>query len=163
LSGGQATTTWTDSRGNTALLFISPNPSGSNSNSYSYYDSTGALRTISMDFQTLTIGTNFGCSGVVEYSGSAKLPTAIHLPNNQAYAITYEPTPGNSTKYAGRIQKITLPSGGYVQFNYGGSNGGINCADGSTLNVTVVRSDGTATTTTQYSRAQVAGIWQTTV
>jgi RHS repeat-associated protein len=162
-TNGQTTTTWTDSRGKTALLLISPNPTNTQNDSYSYYDSTGTLRTVSLQNQTLNIATNFACSGVTEYSGTAKLPTAITLANGQSYTISYEPTPGISGKYTGRIQQITLPAGGYVQFTYGGSNDGINCADGSTLNLTIVRSDGSTTTTTQYSRAQVGTVWQTTI
>jgi hypothetical protein len=162
-NNGQTTTTWTDSRGRTAFQVISPNPTNTLSDTYSYYDATNTLRSVYVQSQTLNIATNFTCSGVVEYTGTAKLPTTITLANNQSYTISYEPTPGNTGKVTGRIQKITLPSGGYIQFTYGGVNDGINCTDGTELNLTVVRSDGTTTTTTQYSRAQVGGVWQTTV
>jgi RHS repeat-associated protein len=162
-STGQTTTTWTDSRGKTAFQVISPNPTNTLSSTYSYYDATNTLRSVYVQNQTLSIATNFACSGVVEYTGTATLPTTITLANNQSYTISYEPTPGNTGKVTGRIQKITLPSGGYVQFTYGGSNDGINCTDGTELNLTVARSDGTTTTTTQYSRAQPGGVWQTTV
>jgi RHS repeat-associated protein len=162
-STGQTTTTWTDSRGKTAFQVISPNPTNTQSSTYSYYDATNTLRSVYVQYQTLSIATNFACSGIVEYTGTATLPTTITLPNNQSYTISYEPTPGNTGKVTGRIQKITLPSGGYIQFTYDGSNDGINCTDGTELNLTVVRSDGTTTTTTQYSRAQPGGIWQTTV
>lgn len=162
-SNGQTTTTWTDSRGKTAVQLISPNPTNTLTDTYIYYDSTGTQRTVYLQNQSLSIGTNFGCSGVGEYTGTATLPTTITLANNQSYAISYEPTPGRTGYYSGRIQKITLPSGGYVQFTYGSTNDGINCADGSTLSLTVVRSDGSTTTTTQYSRAQVSGTWQTTI
>src|SRR5882672_9511314 len=160
---GQTTTTWTDSRGRTAFQLVSPNPTNTLSDTYSYYDPTGTLRSVYLQNQTLNIATNFACSGIVEYSGTATLPTTITLPNNQSYTISYEPTPGISGKYTGRIQKISFPSGGYVQFTYGGANDGINCADGSGLGLTVARNDGTTATTTQYSRAQVGGVWQTTV
>ncbi len=159
----QTTTTWTDSRGKTAFQLISPSTTNTLTDSYSYYDATNTLRSAYVQNQSLSIATNFACSGVVEYTGTATLPTTITLANNQSYTISYEPTPGNTGKVTGRIQKITLPSGGYVQFTYGGSNDGINCTDGTELNLTVVRSDGTTTTTTQYSRAQVGGVWQTTV
>jgi YD repeat-containing protein len=162
-STGQTTTTWTDSRGKTALQVLSPNPAQTLSDTYSYYDSGGNLQTATVNYQTLNIATNFGCSGIVEYSGTATVPMNIHLTNGQSYTFSYEPTPNVTGKWTGRIQKITLPSGGYVQYTYGTTNDGISCSDGSTANLTVTRSDGTNTTTTAYARAQVGGVWQTTI
>ncbi len=163
ITAGQTSTTWTDSRNKTAVWYLSPNPTNTLSDTYTYYDASGNPQTVSVQYQTLNIATHFACSGVIEYTGTATLPTTITLANSQHYTIAYEPTPTVSGSYTGRIQKITLPSGGFVQYTYGTANGGVNCSDGSTVNLTVVSSDGTTTTTTQYQRAQVAGVWQTTV
>jgi hypothetical protein len=130
-------TDWTDSAGRLALKIIG----GNTSTQYKFYDPTGAYQTTTLNLQTFNIKTNFGCSGVVEYNNTAVLPVSLVLPNNQAYQFTYEPTPGNSGYYTGRLQRITLPTGGYYEYDYTGANDGINCADGTTLSMNRVVSE----------------------
>jgi RHS repeat-associated protein len=141
-------TDWTDSAGRVALKVIT----SSTSIKYEFLDPTGHYQTTTVNFSLVNVKTNFGCSGVIEYSGSLYLTTSIVLPNNQTYTFAYEPTPGNSGYYTGRVQQVTLPTGGYYQYNYTGSNDGINCADGSTIGMNQVVSDGTNTATWKYSR-----------
>jgi RHS repeat-associated protein len=94
---------------------------------------------------SLSILTNFGCSGKSEYPGTHNLPTSIVLPDGSQYSFTYEPTPGHAGNVTGRLASITLPTGGVIQYAYTGSNNGINCADGSTAGLTVTTPDGATT------------------
>jgi len=74
---GQTTTTWTDSRGKTALLVISPNPTNTQSDTYSYYDSSGILQSAYVYHQTLNIATNFGCSALWNTPALRRFPPAF--------------------------------------------------------------------------------------
>jgi RHS repeat-associated protein len=77
-----------------------------------------------------TLATKFGCSGISEVGPTPNvyLPTSITTPTGGTYAITYETTPGYSSKYTtGRIGSITLPYGGSISYAYAGGNNGINC------------------------------------
>jgi hypothetical protein len=85
-------TDWTDSVGRLALKVIA----GTSAIQYKFLDPTGAYQTTTLNLQTLNIKTNFGCSGVTEYSGTANLPSTLVLPNGQTYTFTYEPTSGFS-------------------------------------------------------------------
>jgi hypothetical protein len=76
----------------------------------------------------------------------------MQLPNGQSYTFTYEPTPGFSGYYTGRLLKVTLPNGGYLEYDYTGANDGINCGDGTTLNLTRKVNDGTNTRVWTFSR-----------
>src|SRR6266478_4706277 len=142
-------TDWTDSAGRTALKIVT----GSSSIQYKFLDPTGAYQTTTLNLQNLSVKTNFGCSGVVEYTRTASVPQSIVFPNNQQYSFTYESYVQNSTTYyTGRLQRVTLPTGGYYEYDYTGSNGGLNCADGTTLSMNKVVSDGTNSATWSYVR-----------
>jgi len=64
-------TTWTDTAGHTVLVI----DSSSNPILYKYQDTSGASQQIRVTTSTLAIKTNFQCSGVVEYTGVATVPT----------------------------------------------------------------------------------------
>lgn len=130
-------TDWTDSAGRVALKVIT----GASSIQYEYLDPNGAYQTTTLNLAPLSVKTNFACSGVVEYTGTATLPSSIVLPNGQQYQFNYEPSPGNSGYFTGRLQKVTLPTGGTYEYDYPGANDGINCADGTTLAVNRTVSD----------------------
>ncbi len=152
-------TNWTDTAGRLALKVIV----GTSSTAYEYFDPTGAYQTTTVKYQNYDVRTNFGCSGITEYSNTAtNLPYEIDLPNGQKYLFTYEATPGYSGDVTGRLSKITLPTGGYYQYAYPGSNDGTNCADGTALNMTVTIYDGTNTPVWTYARTGVSGAAGTT-
>ena len=101
-------------------------------------------------------------AGIAEYSASSvSLPTKITLPDNTFYSLSYEPTPGGGG-YTGRVQSITLPTGGTITYGYGSTNDGVSCVDGSTVSLTRTTPD-TGSHSWQYSRAQVGTNWQTTI
>jgi RHS repeat-associated protein len=141
-------TDWTDSAGRLALKTIT----GTSTMTYQYLDPTGAYQTTTLNLQTLNIKTNFQCSGVTEYTGTASLPSTLVLPNSQTYTFTYEPSPGNSGYYTGRLQRVALPTGGYYEYDYPGAHDSINCTDGTTLSMNRVVSDGTTSATWNYVR-----------
>jgi RHS repeat-associated protein len=128
------------------------------------YPETSGNATYTMKYSStaVNIKTNFGCSGVGEYTATGVyLVSSIVLPDGSQYGFTYEQTPGYSTDTTARISKVTLPTGGTITYDYTGSNDGTNCADGSALNLTRTLSPGGAWT---YARSNVSGKhWQTTV
>ena len=95
---------WTDSVGRVALKIITT----STSIQYKFLDPTGAYQTTTLNLGSFNVKTNFGCSGIIEYSAVNNLPTSAVFPNGQTYQFSYEPTPGNSGYYTGRVQKVTL-------------------------------------------------------
>jgi RHS repeat-associated protein len=151
-------TDWIDSVGRTALKITT----SSGSISYQWLSPTGSYNTTTVLSQSYNIKTNFGCSGMVEYTGTATLPYEIDLPNGKKYLFTYEDTPNFSGYTTGRLKRLTLPSGGYYEYAYSGSNGGINCADGSAMTMTRVINDGTTSNSWQYARTGVTGLAGTT-
>jgi RHS repeat-associated protein len=148
---------WTDSSGRIALK-IPTEPL-----SYSYQDTTGTYQTIGYAQQLFNLRTNFGCAGVVEFNDPEYLPVSFTYPNGLSYTFTYEPTPGNSGYVTGRISKVTLPNGGYIQYQYGSTNDGINCADGTVLSLTRTVYDGTNTNVWTFNRTPSGSNWLTTI
>jgi RHS repeat-associated protein len=158
-------TDWRDTANHTALRIVT---NGSNVE-YHYLDTTNTDQKFTLRYQNYSIKTNFGCSGVVEYNQSGTLPQVslpyeLDLPNGRTYSFSYEPTPGSTGFYTGRLQQITLPTGGTIQYTYPTApNYGVNCTDGSIVNLSRAASDGTSTSTWQYVRAPSGSNWITTV
>ncbi|MGA8221249.1 MAG: RHS repeat-associated core domain-containing protein [Candidatus Acidiferrales bacterium] len=152
-------TDWTDSAGHLALKIIS----GTGNIQYEVLDPNGNYQTTTATLTSYNIKTNFGCSGVTEHTGTASLPSTISVPTGLSYTIAYEATPGNSGYYTGRVSKVTLPNGGYVQFQYGSTNDGIDCTDGTVLSLTRTQNDGTTSSIWTFSRAPSGSNWVTTV
>jgi YD repeat-containing protein len=88
------------------------------------------------------------------------LPTQILLGDGSSYTFDYElsTAPGHTSDTTGRISKITLPTGGYIQYAYTGTN----CTDGSPLQVTKTVNDLTNSAVWSYTRTISSGIWTTT-
>ena len=150
--------TYTDTLGKTALSISGYAPGNT---TMSYTNPSSGSSTYTVSYSAYNIKTNFGCSGVSEYSASsAYLVNQIELPDGRLYSFTYEPTPGYPGYYTGRPVSVTLPTGGSVSYTYPGSNNGINCADGSAAGLTRTTPDGEWT----YSRAlNSSSQWTTTV
>jgi len=125
-----ATISWdggasTDTLGATVLT-LSKNTAG-NPTSASYTDVSGNTQQYVVGYTSIPTLTNFGCSGIAEAGGTKSLPTSILTPTGASYTISYEPTPGNSGYYTGRISKIILPQNGSISYAYSGGNNGIYC------------------------------------
>jgi RHS repeat-associated protein len=149
--------TFTDTLGMTALSVsgTAPNPE-----IFTYTDSSNTQRSVTVNYSTYTVMTAFGCSGIAEYGPtSVSLISSISYPDGSSYSFTYEPTPGASGDITGRIQSITLRTGGKISYTYTGGSNGIVCADGSTAGLTRTTSDGTTT----YTRSGSGSVWTTTI
>jgi YD repeat-containing protein len=160
-------TDWTDTLGQTVLKVVSlPNgPSGQTSEiDYERLAVDGTYQTIALKYTFASIQTAYGCAGVAESAGSGvQLVSEIDLSNGQKYSFSYEPTPGTSGSVTGRLQQVTLPSGGSITYSYPGPNGGIDCSTGAPLQMVRTVSDGTTPETWSYSRVISGGITTTTV
>lgn len=151
-------TDWVDTLGQTVLKTTIQfnNPSGEISETdYNRLAVDGSYQTVAEKYQLFNVKTAFGCSGVNEFTSASDnvlLVSEVDLPNGQKYIFTYEPTPGASGYVTGRIQQVTLPTGGTITYEYTGANGGVNCSDGSLISMTRTISDGVAPATWSYSR-----------
>jgi RHS repeat-associated protein len=152
-------TDWIDSVGRTALKVTK----GSPNTTIQWLNPSGAYETTTVQYSSFNIKTNFAVTGIVEYSGTASLPTEIDLPNGNKYVFTYETTPGYSGYTTGRISQVTLPPGGYYQYSFNGPNDGVNPTSGAPTSLTRTINDGTNTTQWQYSSALSGSNWVTTV
>ncbi|MBZ5526218.1 MAG: hypothetical protein LAP21_28705, partial [Acidobacteriia bacterium] len=114
-----------------------------------------------MNYQALSVRTNFGCNQIAEYSApNQPLLTSIVFPDQSSYTFTYESTPGDAASVTGRIASITLPTGATINYAYTGGSNGIVCDDGSAAGINVTTSDGG---TWQYSRSGSGTQWTTTL
>ena len=148
-------TDWTDSTGVTALKVFYSSATNTTNIYYQFLDGSGTPHNITLYLKLYSIKTSFGCS-LTEYTGSANLPYELDIPTPAGgtlkYTFTYEQYPANSGNYTGRLQRVTLPTGGYYEYDYTGSNDGINCSDGSTLGMNRTVSDGTSSATWNFVR-----------
>jgi len=134
---------------------------------YTYTAPSGQQASVKANYQSFTVRTNFGCSGVTEYGPTSQgLVTEIDLPDwnattnpNSKYTFTYEATPGYSGDVTGRLASITLPTGGTITYSYSGPNNGITCADGSISTLTRTTPDGTWT----YAHSESGSAWSTLI
>src|ERR1700730_17919029 len=147
---GTTETDWIDTVGRRALKVIS----GSTSIQYKFLDPSGSYQTTTANLTPVNVKTNFGCSNIIEYSHTDTLLPSLVLPDGQTYQFSYEPTPGYSGYYTGRVQRVTLPTGGYYEYHYPGSNDGTSCSDGSTLSMDEVVGDGNNSATWNYRRVR---------
>lgn len=116
ISGGAVTDTL-----NTTVLDLS---------NYSYTDALGKTQQYTLSYTPLPVLTNFGCTGILENSGTSTLLTSFQAPTGGGFTLSYEQTPQKSGYYTGRIAKITFPSGGSISYKYSDNNGhnGIDCS-----------------------------------
>jgi RHS repeat-associated protein len=134
---------FTDTLGQTALTVtgFAPNPM-----TFAYTAPSGSNVSYSVKYTPYTVQTNFGCSGIGEYSATnVSLVSEIDLPDGATkYTFTYEPTPGHSGDVTGRLASVTYPTGGTISYAYSGGNNntGINCRDGSVATLTRTTPDG---------------------
>jgi RHS repeat-associated protein len=160
-NGNQITTTsgatFVDTLGMTALRVAGAAPSPK---TFTYTDSGGTARSVTINYASYTVQTNFGCSGVSEFGPTAaSLVNNVTLPDGSSFSFQYEATPGVPANVTGRVKSITLSTGGTITYAYTGGNNGIECGDGSTAGLTRTTADGT----TSYSRSGSGTAWATTV
>jgi len=145
-----------DTLGMTALTVSggAPNPQV-----FTYTTTTGTAASVTINYASYTVQTNFGCSGTNEFPATAaSLVSSVVYPDGSTFSFTYETTPGNGAAVTARIKSITLPTGSTITYTYTGGNNGITCADGSASGLTRVTTDGTTT----YVRSGSGTAWTTT-
>jgi RHS repeat-associated protein len=153
---------FTDTLGQTALT-IAGSGTPTSPFTYTYPAPSGVNAVYTEKYTSQTIKTNFGCSGITEYTASSvPLVSEIDLPDGTKYLFTYEPTPGTPGDVTGRIASITLPTGGEITYAYSGGSNGIVCADGSTATLTRTTPDTGANSWT-YAHSESGTAWTTTV
>lgn len=149
-NGNQITfdgTTITDTLGTTPLTSSGAN-NYPNPFSYSFPNFKSGTSTITVSFvnPAPAIQTAFNCGGIPEESipaGQEPLIDTITLQDGSTYHFTYEQTPGNPSAVTGRLASVKLPTGATISYQYFAANGGINCFDGTTMNLKRITSDGT--------------------
>ncbi len=139
-SGG--TTSFYDTLSSSAVLTLTGSGTSSSPYHYAYPNPAGGTSIVVVNFQTYSVKTNFGCSGITEYSSSQPLISSIVYPDGTKYSFTYEATPSNSGYVTGRVASISLPAGGTISYAYSGGNNGINCEDGTPATLTRTTPDG---------------------
>src|SRR6516162_1196034 len=145
--------------GTVAVLTVTGSGTPSNPVTLTYTAPNGSSPQLKMNYSSFNIKTNFGCGGISEYSANGiNLVSGITLPDGSAYTFSYEPTPGNSGYYTGRLHSVQLPTGGTITYSYSGGSNGITCADGSAATLTRATPDGTWT----YAQAKNSGAASTT-
>jgi RHS repeat-associated protein len=119
---------------------------------YLYYAPSGAQVAVTVTYKTVTVQSDWQCSGVEEYPATQQyLIDKIELADTTYYEFFYEATSNGSGNSTGRISSVSLPTGGSIQYTYtgGDTNLGIFCADGSTAGFNRISSQ---SGTVQYSR-----------
>jgi len=139
----QHVTIWTLTNGQTANQTVQGN---------SVTVTSGSI-TASVTSASYNVKTAFGCPNVSEFTGTIYLPSSITTASGLTYTLAYEPTPGYSGYFTGRLASITSSTGGVTTYTYTGNNGGINCADGTGLGLTEVVNDTINTSTRTYTRS----------
>ncbi len=152
----------------TGLTVVTVSGSAPNPTTFTYTDTGGHAQTVTLNYRTYTVQTNFGCS-VGEYGSNgtttASLVDNITFPDGSAYHFAYEATPGHSSNVTGRLASVTLPQGGVVSYSYSGGNNGIVCADGGAAGLTrsLSADSGSAASTWTYARTPGTGTSHTEV
>jgi RHS repeat-associated protein len=137
----------TDTLGQTAITETFSSGTGSYTDTATYTHSNGQ-NLFNESFivtlpTTVTAQTAFGCSSTNDLSPTTvTLPSSVALPDLSVLGFTYEPTSTGSSNVTGRLQSITLPTGGTITYTYSGGTNGINCYDGSTSILQRATSDG---------------------
>lgn len=87
--------------------------------STTYYDvlnSQGSTSRYTVTTATVNVNTNFGQSGVTEYSGSFSAVQSITLPDNTSYSFTYDS--GTTAGNFGLLKTMTIPAGGQITYGF---------------------------------------------
>jgi RHS repeat-associated protein len=153
---------FTDTLGTTALT-IAGSGTPSSPITLTYPIQSGTSVAVTVKYSSVTVQTNFGCSGISEYGPTAaNLVNEIDLPDGTRYTFTYEATPGFAGSTTGRLATVNLPSGGTISYTYSGGANGITCADGTTATLTRQTPDTGASAWT-YAHLESPSPWTTTV
>jgi RHS repeat-associated protein len=138
VSSTSSSATFTDTL-NTAAITVAGSATSASPLTFTY-SAPGGSTAYTVKFTSQTVQTKFGCS-ITDYGPTVNnLISEIDRPDGSKYTFTYETTPGdahNPPYVTGRLNSVTLPTGGQITYGYtGGSTGHINCSDGSAATLT---------------------------
>src|SRR5207247_226979 len=99
-NGNQVTTsdglTFTDTR-NTTGVAVAGSGTPSSPITYTYTAASGSQATVTLNYSSYTVQTNFGCTGVTDPGATVQnLVSSASLPDGSSYSFTYEVTPGDT-------------------------------------------------------------------
>jgi YD repeat-containing protein len=83
---------------------------------YDVLNSQGSTSRYTVTTETINVHTNFGQSGVTEYSGSLTAVQTIMLPDNTTFSFTYDS--GTTAGYYGLLTGMTLPTQGQITYAF---------------------------------------------
>src|SRR5260370_24726940 len=81
-----------------------------NTTTYTVQKSDGGQQSYTVTAETINVATNFGVTGVTEYSGTLTVVQSVGLPDSTQYSFGYD-------SY-GEINSVTLPTGATVTYGY---------------------------------------------
>jgi RHS repeat-associated protein len=100
----------------------------SNQTCFTVPNSQDGNSTYTITTTTIPVNTQFGQSGVTEYSGSLTVVQSIGLPDGTSYTFQFDcdsstgnpacSTPHGQSAYYGLLTSMTLPTGGTVTYSY---------------------------------------------
>ncbi|MGH9472651.1 MAG: hypothetical protein ACRD1M_07890, partial [Terriglobales bacterium] len=142
---------FTDTLGLTALT-VSGSQSPNGSMTFTFSTVGGGTAQAVVKYGSASVATDFtSCAAHAYSTSSVPLVTEIDLPDGTKYSFTYYPD--------GRLETLTLPTGGDITYQYTGGSNGITCGDGSTATLTRTTPDGTWT----YQHTESGTAWTTLV
>jgi RHS repeat-associated protein len=124
--------------GTNAVTIVALN--GATGEADSYTDTTGAAQQIAQVLSPATVKTAFACSGWQDLTQSVSVLTELDYPDGTSMNFAYESIAGGIT---GRLQQLTLRTGGTIQYSYGA----VNCGSMIPASLTRTTIDGTTTYT----------------
>jgi RHS repeat-associated protein len=83
---------------------------------YDILNSQGTTSRTTVTTASISVHTNFGQSGVTEYSGSITVVQSVQLPDGTSYQFGYDS--GTSAGHFGQLISITLPTTGQITYGY---------------------------------------------
>jgi RHS repeat-associated protein len=118
-------TTYLDPLGASYPVLSISGADGTTPGTYSWKDVNGGTQSVTETYSNKTIQTSFGCVTATDKTPySQNVVTQLSYPDGGVSGLSYEANGGNIT---GRLDTITLRTGGTVRYQYSGGSHGIDC------------------------------------
>lgn len=98
-------------------VVVTTNCNGNSSQTcYDILNSRGSTSRITVTTTTINVNTNFGQSGMTEYSGPITVIQSIQLPDTTTYQFGYDS--GTTVGHFGLLNSVTLPTTGQITYGH---------------------------------------------